>query len=161
MDFREIFNKFSDNYLEKVVPVYDVIRKNCQVLLKGGFGPGETVEKGKLIPKIQRRVFLSKIGAADADLTPARKRELRRMLGKVKLKVQHLVRTAIGPLQLQGLPPGRYRRLSEKELGFARERMKEGWKPKPVPDPPREPPYRHPKEHPAGRGPRRRSDRRS
>jgi 23S rRNA pseudouridine2605 synthase len=67
-------------------------------------------------------------------LWEGRNRELRRMLGKVGLKVTHLVRTAIGPLRVEGLPPGRYRRLRETELGFARERMSEGWTPRPVPE---------------------------
>ena len=65
-------------------------------------------------------------------LWEGRNRELRRMLGKVGLKVTHLVRTAIGPLRVEGLPAGRYRRLRESELSFARKRMAEGWEPRPV-----------------------------
>ena len=66
-------------------------------------------------------------------LWEGRNRELRRMFAKVDLRVTHLVRTAIGPLRIQELPVGAYRRVGPEELGFVRDRMREDWKPKPAP----------------------------
>jgi len=65
-----------------------------------------------------------------------RNRELRRIFAKVGLKVGGLVRTAIGPLKVAGMPAGAYRRVEEEELAFLRERLAQGWKPEPVEPPP-------------------------
>jgi 23S rRNA pseudouridine2605 synthase len=45
-----------------------------------------------------------------------RKREVRRILGAVALRVQRLVRTRLGPLALTGLREGRWRPLTEDEV---------------------------------------------
>ncbi|MFQ5843609.1 MAG: pseudouridine synthase [Planctomycetota bacterium] len=79
-------------------------------------------------------------------LWEGRNRELRRILGRVGLQVTHLVRTAIGPLRMEGLPVGRCRRLDPKELAFARCRLSKEWQPEAGPRP--RPPA-------AGRRPRR------
>jgi len=68
-----------------------------------------------------------------------RNRELRRIFAKVNLRVSHLQRIAIGPLSIEGLEPGEYRRITSDELGFALERLKEGWTPLPVPEAPKLP----------------------
>ena len=60
-----------------------------------------------------------------------RNRELRRIFAKVALRVTRLARTAIGPLRIDGLDVGAYRRADPRELLFARERMSPDWKPKP------------------------------
>jgi 23S rRNA pseudouridine2605 synthase len=60
-----------------------------------------------------------------------RNRELRRIFAKVALRVMRLTRTAIGPLRIDGLDVGAYRRADPRELAFARERMSDTWRPRP------------------------------
>ncbi|MHC4135564.1 MAG: pseudouridine synthase [Planctomycetota bacterium] len=64
-----------------------------------------------------------------------RNRELRRIFAKVALRVTRLTRTAIGPLRIDGLDVGAYRRADPRELAFARERMSGDWTPQPVAPP--------------------------
>lgn len=64
-----------------------------------------------------------------------RNRELRRIFAKVALRVTRLTRTAIGPLRIDGLEVGAYRRADPRELAFARERMRDDWRPQPVEPP--------------------------
>jgi len=54
---------------------------------------------------------------------------LRSIFAKVGLRVMQLVRTAIGPLAIEDLPVGSYRRVHPRELAFVRERMEKGWRP--------------------------------
>lgn len=61
-----------------------------------------------------------------------RNRELRRIFAKVALRVTRLTRTAIGPLRIDGLEVGAYRRADPRELAFARERMSPDWTPRPI-----------------------------
>jgi 23S rRNA pseudouridine2605 synthase len=94
---------------------------------------GVWLAEGKTAPAQVRRIDRR----ADSTLVTVtiwegRNRELRRIFAKVDLKVTHLVRTAIGPLRVDGLPAGGYRRLEARELEFVRERMAEGWRPTPV-----------------------------
>jgi 23S rRNA pseudouridine2605 synthase len=49
-------------------------------------------------------------------LTEGRKREVRRMLGKVGYPVERLVRLAIGPIELGDLEPGQWRYLTPEEI---------------------------------------------
>lgn len=49
-------------------------------------------------------------------LTEGRNRQVRRMLATVGHPVVNLVRTAVGPIQLGDLPPGRWRRLGDSEM---------------------------------------------
>ncbi len=91
---------------------------------------GVWLPEGKSAPAQVRRV--ERQGSSTivtVILWEGRSRELRRIFGKVDLRVSDLVRTAIGPLHLEGMRPGAYRRLSEAELDFARERMRGDWKP--------------------------------
>lgn len=64
-----------------------------------------------------------------------RNRELRRIFAKVALRVTRLIRTAIGPLRIDGLDVGAYRRADPRELAFARQRMSDAWQPQPVEPP--------------------------
>jgi 23S rRNA pseudouridine2605 synthase len=54
-------------------------------------------------------------------LTEGKNREIRRMIEAVGFKVLKLVRTAIGPLTLEGLEIGKWRALSPREVGAIRE----------------------------------------
>lgn len=58
----------------------------------------------------------------EAILTEGKNREVRRMVEAVGFKVLKLVRTAIGPLTLEGLEVGRWRALTPQELGALRQR---------------------------------------
>ena len=49
-------------------------------------------------------------------IAEGRKREVRRLCREVGLRVERLVRTSFGPVELGSLPPGKTRALSEKEL---------------------------------------------
>lgn len=49
-------------------------------------------------------------------ITEGRNRQVRRMLATVGHPVVNLVRTAVGPVNLGDLPPGRWRRLRESEM---------------------------------------------
>jgi 23S rRNA pseudouridine2605 synthase len=53
-------------------------------------------------------------------LSEGKNREIRRMLARLQHKVLRLRRTAIGPVQLGKLPPGKARRLSHPELADLR-----------------------------------------
>ena len=56
--------------------------------------------------------------AAEGELVLAegRKREVRRMLQRVGYPVRRLLRLQVGPIRLGDLPPGKWRRLSEREV---------------------------------------------
>ncbi len=57
-------------------------------------------------------------------LTEGKNREVRRMVEAVGFKVLKLVRTAIGPLTLEGLEVGRFRTLTAQEVAALRERRR-------------------------------------
>lgn len=58
-------------------------------------------------------------------ITEGRKRQVRRMLTAVGLDVVRLTRSAIGPLTLAGLPPGRWRALEAHEVDALRRASEE------------------------------------
>jgi 23S rRNA pseudouridine2605 synthase len=62
----------------------------------------------------------------DITLGEGRKREVRRLLARVGLRVYRLVRVAVGPIPLTGLPPGQYRYLEEEEMRALRARPAAG-----------------------------------
>jgi len=108
------------------------ISKTYRLLVRGRVQPGQ-------LEKIERGVWLAEGRSAPAlvkrvdrkgdrtlvtlVLSEGRNRELRRIFAKVDLRVLKLVRTAIGPLHIEGLGPGAYRRLDPAELDFAREAL--------------------------------------
>ncbi len=53
---------------------------------------------------------------AEITLKEGRNRQVRRMLAAVGFPVLRLIRRAIGPLTLEGLPPGSWRELTPREL---------------------------------------------
>jgi len=132
----------NDGEITNVVchPRYQV-DKTYRLTMRGRVDPRQ-------IDRIERGVWLAEGKSAPAHVRrverkgdrtvvtitvwEGRNRELRRIFAKVDLEVAHLVRTAIGPLRIDGLAPGAYRRLEEAELGFLRERLQEGWRPGPV-----------------------------
>ena len=111
--------------------------------------------RGRIAPKqldqIERGVWLAEGKSAPAQVRridrrgdrsiltlsvwEGRNRELRRIFAKVALRVTRLTRTAIGPLRIDGLDVGAYRRADPRELAFVRERMRDDWKPQPVAPP--------------------------
>lgn len=129
----------NDGTLSNVIchPRYQV-DKTYRLAVQGRVEPKqlERIEKGvwltegKSAPAQVRRV--ERQGSSTivtVTLWEGRSRELRRIFGKVDLRVSDLVRLAIGPLHLEGMRPGAYRRLNEADLAFARERLKADWKP--------------------------------
>lgn len=63
-------------------------------------------------------------------LAEGRKREVRRMLGKIKHPVVRLVRLAVGPVELGELEAGDWRYLSAEEIEFLRASLRSGKKAK-------------------------------
>ncbi len=95
---------------------------------------GVWLSEGKTAPAQVRRIQRDgRHTIVTATVWEGRNRELRRIFAKVDLRVVHLVRVAIGPLQLDGIAPGHYRRLMADELAFARARLDPEWKPTPPP----------------------------
>jgi 23S rRNA pseudouridine2605 synthase len=66
------------------------------------------------------RVRLLGPGEIEIEIREGRNRQVRRMCEHVGHPVLELVRTRFGPLRLDGLARGEYRRLSEAELGSLR-----------------------------------------
>ncbi len=60
----------------------------------------------------------------EATLKDSKRDALRRVLFAEKHPVEKLKRIGLGPLTLEGLPAGRYRRLEEKEVGELRQTLK-------------------------------------
>jgi 23S rRNA pseudouridine2605 synthase len=60
----------------------------------------------------------------EATLRDSKRDELRRVMYAEKHPVEKLKRIGLGPLTLEGLPPGRYRLLKEKEVEELRRAMK-------------------------------------
>lgn len=69
------------------------------------------------IRKVQRKGGKSLV---TVTLHEGRSRELRRIFAKVGLRVSHLLCTSIGPLRIEDLKPGGWRRLQPKELAWLR-----------------------------------------
>ncbi len=70
----------------------------------------------KIVVRGQRRSELEVV------LSEGRNREIRRVLSAKGIKVRRLIRTAIGPLTVQGLRAGKYRRLKPDEVDLLRGR---------------------------------------
>ncbi|MHC4973742.1 MAG: pseudouridine synthase [Planctomycetota bacterium] len=97
---------------------------------------GVWLAEGKSAPARVRRVDRKgDRNVITLSVWEGRNRELRRIFAKVALRVTRLTRTAIGPLRIDGLDIGAYRRADQRELAFARERMRDDWKPQPVAPP--------------------------
>ncbi|MHC4816730.1 MAG: pseudouridine synthase [Planctomycetota bacterium] len=93
---------------------------------------GVWLAEGKSAPALVRRIDRrGDRSIITLSVWEGRNRELRRIFAKVALRVTRLARTAIGPLRIDGLDVGAYRRADPRELLFARERMSPDWKPKP------------------------------
>ena len=52
------------------------------------------------------------------ELYEGRNRQIRKMCEQVGLRIRRLTRVAIGELTLGGLPSGKWRRLTEKEIDY-------------------------------------------
>jgi len=68
-------------------------------------------DRFRLVSTVGNRVMV------EVSLHEGRKHVVRRMLAEVGHPVTRLVRTAVGPVSLGGLKPGRHRRLSQQEIG--------------------------------------------
>jgi 23S rRNA pseudouridine2605 synthase len=71
-------------------------------------------------PTAPARVARTAPNTIELTIHEGRKRQVRRMCELVGHPVISLERTRIGPLRLADLPPGRYRRLSEREVSLLR-----------------------------------------
>lgn len=78
---------------------------------------GVMLEDGQTAPAKARIMRRTREGAAiELVLREGRNREVRRMCAAVGLLVTRLMRVSYGPLQLEGLRPGAWRRLRPEEL---------------------------------------------
>jgi len=129
----------NDGNLSNIIchPRYQV-DKTYRLAVQGRVDPKqlERIEKGVWLPEgksapahVRRVERHGPSTVVTVTLWEGRSRELRRIFGKVNLRVSDLVRTAIGPLRLEGMRPGTYRKLTEADLAFARDRMRSDWKP--------------------------------
>ncbi|MEM8886284.1 MAG: pseudouridine synthase [Planctomycetota bacterium] len=118
-------------------PRYEV-DKTYRLLVRGSLPPeakkkiesGVWLSDGKTAPAHVRRINRKGPNTlVTVTLWEGRNRELRRMFAKVGLRVQSLTRTAIGPLRLEDMPSGAWRRVPARELAFATARLKPNWKP--------------------------------
>lgn len=86
-------------------------------------GRGVTLSDGPTRPAIVRRLRDSaRSSFFEITITEGRNRQVRRMVEAVGARVLKLVRTAIGGVPIGGLPIGKYRRLTEREIDQLRGR---------------------------------------
>ena len=75
---------------------------------------GKGLKTGKSYIKIVRRARLESI--LELTIREGRNHQVRRMLAKLGHKVKDLTRIRMGPLNLEGLPAGRFRELTPREV---------------------------------------------
>jgi pseudouridine synthase len=93
---------------------------------------GVMLEDGPTAPAKVRVVRRTREGAAiELVLREGRNREVRRMCAAVGLLVTRLTRVAYGPLRLEGLRPGAWRRLRPEELAALQEFAAQATAPRP------------------------------
>jgi 23S rRNA pseudouridine2605 synthase len=80
---------------------------------KGGFKTGPS--RIHVLRKTRERTLL------EITLHEGRNRQIRRMLAAIGHKVRDLTRVRMGPLTIEGVPPGAFRQLSTKEVRKLRE----------------------------------------
>src|SRR2546428_13883141 len=78
------------------------------------FAPAEPVRAS--VPLRVGRMSSGKYSFIDLTIREGRNRQVRRMLEAVGSKVLKLVRTAIGPLRIEDLEIGKYRKLTAAEV---------------------------------------------
>jgi 23S rRNA pseudouridine2605 synthase len=87
---------------------------------EGELGAGELaiLEQGLELDDGPAKALVAKRaeGGCKLVLTEGRNRQVRRMLAKVGYSVTRLVRTRVARLELDDLPPGQYRELTESDL---------------------------------------------
>ncbi|MBN1542657.1 rRNA pseudouridine synthase [candidate division KSB1 bacterium] len=81
----------------------------------------ERLQQGLRIgPILTRPAIVQNLPGADhwiqIVICEGKKRQIRRMLQKVGCRVRRLIRTDLGPLKLQGIPPGGWRELTIAEI---------------------------------------------
>lgn len=85
---------------------------------------GILLEDGRTAPAQVQVVETKESSVLNITLREGRNRQVRRMCEKVGFPVQHLTRTSIGPLKLQGLASGEFRNLTAAELKALRKAVK-------------------------------------
>ncbi len=108
-------------YVAEVVgPVGEAAVRRLErgVRLEDGIARAEAVE----VWRGARQGRDGRVGVSEIRLTlrEGRKREVRRMLAAVDLRVRRLVRTSFGPIELGSLQPGEHRELSADEVASLR-----------------------------------------
>lgn len=82
---------------------------------------GVRLAEGKALPPEVRVLHASADGGVlEVAIREGLNREVRRVLAAVGLKVKRLVRVALGPVELKGIPKGGWRALSSKEVALLR-----------------------------------------
>ena len=92
----------------------EMVRPISQGVWLGDRKTGRGFKTGRSHVKVLSHT--GKLSVLEITLREGHNREVRRMLAGLGHKVRDLTRTRIGPLSLQGLAPGQWRPLSEREV---------------------------------------------
>ncbi len=101
-----------------VAKVYEVdVRGLPQIDVLSDLRDGATIDKRTLLPCAIKIIRERSAGSRyRVTLHEGKKNQIRRMFGDRGHRVQRLVRTSIGPIQLGSLPVGEYRQLAADEV---------------------------------------------
>ena len=105
------------------------LERRYRATVKGGITEGALqrlrkgvrLAEGKTLPPQVKVLHASRDGGVlEVVIKEGLNREVRRILAAVGLKVKKLVRVALGPLRLKGIPKGAWRELTRSELAALR-----------------------------------------
>lgn len=103
-------------------PSHEVERTYVATVIGKGDEAARAARHGVMLddgPVLPRRVDARRLGRDrwefEVTITEGRKREVRRLCSALRLEVERLVRTRFGPVRLDELPVGEFRKITAKE----------------------------------------------